>query len=516
MTELVQGFPCPLVSDEESNSISVTDPFILDTNLLMNIAPNGRNPVRFSTFVFREVAHTPTHLRTFKHLFDPDLVIIKLFWLDSDLAIHESVFYGPQGDPEEPDYYREGNVLRLRKRYAHRKRVNAEEDFIVNDWDDSTMRQTRVRRCRTETGPTSADSDSQWSLDFSNIYAIAIGKKELPKRSSKTKKRPTPTPRTFDDLIAELQRQMYNPPRRKTTNKTIIELSEKPLVNAELDQSALEAKRLLSAIMPEDHDRDAQHRYILLSLPSYLSEYGMPLGLSGEVDQEMFRFYDKMVDDWVSPLHPKISVVARLNKEKLIRKIAADLLLSRVIKITNSLDSVILPSPEDPIKAENEQALSQHRILPSSFFQSQTPASQFGSQRTPKLAPSKYSTVPVLGGLSAFTTFKKQRKMPGNVSNLLSQWAVGSDPSAYSWQRIEDEETRASQTPRRRKKRAKVDQTLPATPMVPIVRTWGTQPLPQVNPASSQVVPMTQFERGAFGTREKEKKKKKKKRAAGF
>jgi RNA polymerase I-specific transcription initiation factor RRN6 len=524
----VQLFPCPFISDEQTNSVSVPDPLVLDAPLMMHIPPNGREPVRFLTLLFKEVAHYHPHA---KGLYRPDLTVIKLFWMDSDLAIHESAFQGPQADPDEPDFFCESSVLRLRKRYNQTKQAVLDDDFIVNDWDESAMRQETVPRYTGRVAPMSTDEDWQWTLDFTDVYAMAVGQMELPQKKSQSRKRQKPKARTFDGFLSDLQSEMKNPSAKQTPSETMVELSDKSFWTEDLDQSADDAKRLVSAIMPKSLDPDAGHRYLLLPLQSQIAAYGMSPRLSGEADKDMLNIYDRMVDDWVSTLSQDIPVLMRLAKEKLIRKIAVDLVLSRLVKISNSLDPVLLSKPADGIVDENEKAASQNKHFQPIFFtqsSSQIPASQsqitsrsFGSQRipAPKPTPSKFSAVPVLGGLSAFTTFKKPRATPDNVSNLLSQWPVGNHPSTYIWERIEDEETRrsASQTSRRRKKRVQaLDQPLPPTPLVPMVRSWGSQPLtPQINVSSQPDVSMTQTERGLFGAREV-KKKKKKKRAAGF
>lgn len=266
----------------------------------------------------------------------------------------------------------------------------------------------------------------------------------------------------------------------------------------------------------------------------------MPARLSAEADRDLLNTYDRMIDDWMSTLPRIIPVQTRLMKEKLIRGVAADLILSRLIKISTSLDSILLSRPPDPVddltvQKANEKAAAQNKYQSSYFalLSSQTPASQssmaksraFGSRRdTTPVQPSKYTAVPVLGGLSAFITFKTPRPTPRKVATLLSHWPVGTNPQHYKWDRIEDEETRGSKartSKNRRKKRSQTrDQSLPSTPAVPMVRTWGSQPLapPRININSSQPdgMPMTQMERGAFGTRTLKKPKKKKKRAAGF
>ncbi|KAJ5129221.1 uncharacterized protein N7515_005260 [Penicillium bovifimosum] len=532
LTQLVQAFPCPFIADEQTESISVPDPLILDAPLLMDVPPNRHDsPMRFSSLVFREIAHSVTPLG--RSFYNPDLTLIKLFWMDGDLAVHESAFKGPRGDPEEPDPFRESSILRLRKRYTPTAYVRPDDNFVVDDWDESVTQQAVAPRYNISTA-SDTGSDLQWTLDFSTIYDIATGKSEIPR--IKQKKRQRPKPRTLDGLIASLQSEMETGPMKQSPSQTLAEMSGKRLLAEGLDESADDVKRLVSALMPESPDPGAQCRYMLLSIPISNDRYGIPAKLSEEADKNLFNVYDRIVDDWMSTLPRIIPVHTRLMKEKLIRGVAADLILSRLLRISTSLDGINLPQLADAEEDQvNEQAVAQNQHLHSSYFSllssSQIPASQssmtnsrlFGSRRDPMPAQqSKYAAVPVLSGLSAFTTFKSQRPTPRNVTNLLSHWSVGSNPQEYTWERIEDEETRRSSrpnTPRsRRKKRSQTrDQSLPPTPSVPMVRTWGSQPVaPRINSSQpTDGMPMTQMERGIFGAREF-KKPKKKKRAAGF
>lgn len=540
ITQLVQAFPCPFISDEQTESISVPDPLVLDAPLLADIPPTKRDSVvRFSRFVFREIAHSVAPLGM--NFYNAHLPLIKLFWMDSDFAVHESTFKGPRRDPDEPDLFRESSVLRLRKRYALKSCIRPTDDFIVNDWDESATKKTIVRRCKPKMGRTGTRSDLQWTLDFSGVYKIATGKMRI--RRKKQKKRLRPKPRTLNGLMAILQGEMENGSKRPP-GRTMVELTGRGVLAEGLDQSAEDVERLISTLVPEHQNPDAHCRYMLLSLPSPNGNYGMPAKLSGEADRDLLNTYDRMVDDWMSTLPRVISVQTRLMKEKLIRGVAADLILSRLIKISTSLDSIILPKPADPVEERaiekaNEKAAVQNKYLQSSYFallSSQIPVSQSsiaksrvsGSRRdTMPVQQSKYTAVPVLGGLSAFIKFKSPRPTPRNVANLLSHWPVGTNPQYYAWEMIENEETRRNSKARtsksRRKKRSQTrDQSLPSTPAVPMVRTWGSQPLapPRLNINSSQPtmdgMSMTQVERGAFGARALKKPKKKKKREPGF
>jgi RNA polymerase I-specific transcription-initiation factor. len=250
ITRLVQAFPCPFISDEETECISVPDPLVLDVPLLDEIPPTKRDSiVRFSRFVFKEIAHSVTPLG--RNFYNAHLPLIKLFWMDSDFAVHESTFTGPRGDPDEPDLFRQSSVLRLRRRYAPTSYIRPTDDFIVNDWDESATKKTTVRRCKPKMGRIDTRSDLQWTLDLSGVYKIATGKMEI--RPKKQKKRRRPKPRTFDGLIAILQGEIANGSKRRP-GRTMVELTGKRILPGGLDESADDVKRLISALVPKYGD----------------------------------------------------------------------------------------------------------------------------------------------------------------------------------------------------------------------------------------------------------------------
>jgi RNA polymerase I-specific transcription initiation factor RRN6 len=123
-------------------------------------------------------------------------------------------------------------------------------------------------------------------------------------------------------------------------------------------------------------------------------------------------------------------------------------------------------------------------------------------------------------------------------STILSQWPSnpGSDPANYSWEAkqkgaeedqngAEREQRNRKEEARRRKRTEKFlnqerGQTAEATSQPMVVNPSGSQPVVAHNGFSSQTVedvPMTQPDRGAFGSRSVQKSKKAKKhRTAGF
>lgn len=168
--------------------------------------------------------------------------------------------------------------------------------------------------------------------------------------------------------------------------------------------------------------------------------------------------------------------------------------------------------------------------------------------------------------LRAYTSLTPQPMLPKTMRRLLSGWVEGGDPSLYVWQPLhepegDDEEEEGAEgssqkksardEERRRKRREKwsrkdgqsqsqaQSRSQPrsqpqAPPSLLASKPWGSQPVQsaaghratggegssQMRAAGDEDVPMTQVERGAFGSRQaigrKATGERKRKRAAGF
>jgi RNA polymerase I-specific transcription initiation factor RRN6 len=191
LTDLVQGFPCPLLADEKTESVSVPDPFILKIPKIPKIpkAAGVSSPEdmsrHYSKFVFRQVHHSPTHAT--KTRYNPNLTLIKLFWTDLSLAVHETLFKGPDNhwERDEKNVPLEGSsVQQVKKHVTHRKKGEIDdeeiddEEFVVDDWDDSaisrlTLRQTGPKGFMTESSHD-RNKDLQWTLDWTSVYAHTV------------------------------------------------------------------------------------------------------------------------------------------------------------------------------------------------------------------------------------------------------------------------------------------------------------------------------------------------------
>lgn len=296
----------------------------------------------------------------------------------------------------------------------------------------------------------------------------------------------------------------------------------------------------------ESHTSDPDAEYQIHVLPSNI-------GISPMLDFELadgdgkpnlLYIYDRLVNDWLANLPHNIPGRTRITKEKVIRRLAVDLILARINishkpfstgndyisdHSTRNIDDAESSNPESTVESHGT-GISRHPSLS---------ASEKGG--TPDPQTLKENRPPVYSSLSTLTTFTAKSTRSRNTKAILSHWAPGMDPATYSWQRTvqsqeDDGRKRNSRTstPKRRT-RTKTPQSIPmSSPAPTIAQEFGSQPtgapsrrgvLPGVLP-SSQVtgieedLPMTQVERGLFGGREANKKTalktRKKKRAAGF
>lgn len=317
----------------------------------------------------------------------------------------------------------------------------------------------------------------------------------------------------------------------------------------DIDDTADHLTRLVSTIIPETPNEQASYRYMILPQKFSHVLHGMPPISSDEASNlDFVKTYDQLVEQWVTSVSHDIPRFTCVMKERVVRGIALDLLLSSLVRIYNPPNSKAALQPvetTDEAQSVEEEPMSSQNLpmtLPSSQLpSSQLTATQRDSSQGPSVTSPKGTATHSYSGLSAFTTFKNPRPMARNVANLLSHWKPGADPASYEWQKtsnmLEEEEARRTggpSLPRRRSRSRRRSQppavpeaaSMPGTPIAPSIRTWGSQPVdallaPSFPLTSSQPtldeLPMTQIERGMFGAREvKSLKPKKKRRAAGF
>ncbi|KAJ5622823.1 hypothetical protein N7490_011428 [Penicillium lividum] len=520
VTELIQVFPCPFVGNLQTDAFVSPDPFLL--HLRSALKMDSDKPLRYSTFVFKEVDHSPVPGTT--HSFGMSL--IKLFWVDSSLAVHETLFKGPRRSLQDQvrshriEDNEDRNILRASVRPSKTSRDCIDDGFVVNDWDESAM---VLQTTSPNTNLISNYEDLDWTLNLTPIYKLALADiAGCAAQAELERSRPT-----FDKMIEDLEKETFEGVESWQSSQSMLEISRGRPASNDIDQNAYDLQRLLSAALPETPDQQLQHRFMILPLRFSNLFPGMPVAsLEKQSSLDFLETYDRLVDEWLANLPHDIPDLTRRMKERIIRGIALDILLARLIRISNEPREAKTPQPDAstmdmPISAE--LASSQLSSSQTTLFEDRS------SQPLPEdeKAPAAYTS------LSAFTIFKKSRPLPRNVVNMLSHWQVGSDPSTYKWRKVsqgQEEEvpkrrvrkkrSRLSQQPQSSQQTSTLDTPSLATPSAPQIRTWGSQPDNRFPLLSSQPsisdIPMTQTERGQFGAREVKKSKIKKKRTGGF
>lgn len=264
--------------------------------------------------------------------------------------------------------------------------------------------------------------------------------------------------------------------------------------------------------------------------------------------------YDSLVMDWLSPLSEDVPGKIRVFKERMVRKMLTELVMSRIVIFRDEREndnvfegSGMKPATPSATSRTSASELNQLSSPPSSFpeaLPSEGGSSAPLSSQSLSQSIAEETSASTYPRLCRYTSLNSQGTTPKRVTTTASHWKIGSDPSAYDWQATirtlqgdEESDARGSQL---REKRARRTERKRAQQMErasqpsnaslgvpPAVKIGGSQP-EKLQPApqqtqSSQVevqIPMSQIVRGPFGNRDVDKKSvakaRKKRRAAGF
>ncbi|KAF3003442.1 hypothetical protein E8E13_002218 [Curvularia kusanoi] len=279
--------------------------------------------------------------------------------------------------------------------------------------------------------------------------------------------------------------------------------------------------------------------------------------------------YDNILQDWIAPLPAETSIAVRQAKERLARRVAAEVTLASVhLSPTEEEREPSTSAPADSVSLPilpSKPADVLPSTLPTPPQSSVPPSSPLFPEL--RLLPS----IDPLSRLRKYLTIDENAPMTPNVlapsvSDLLSHWQPGADPSSYDWEATEralqpeaaDEESqelleRERKRKEKREKRQRRENELlrakthtsglpmysqPAFPRSSPGPTFGGMaassqvPIPASSQLSSQVhshggfaggfggmtsmLPQSQVEPGKFGGRPDKKKKKGKSRVSGF
>lgn len=292
------------------------------------------------------------------------------------------------------------------------------------------------------------------------------------------------------------------------------------------------------------------------------------LGLTNGEDSSISNLYDNILQHWVAPLPAHIPTRVRQQKERLSRRLAAEIILASFclkIRDLNGQDTnrQVVPAEGDnlslPVLPSRPIDLSQTQISGATSSQSSFPSSLPTIHSSPPPEPSRIALPPTASDpltrlkmhLQVRETSATPIKLLSAVDQILTHWELGVDPQKYDFsasntaqQRAEDEQMnqeqqikdhkkalrRAERKKQREASRSQVQFTsqpaifprsspgpaFPSSQVQPQVQVQSqTQPRFSGPGGTDLLAPMSQIEPGRFGGRP-DKKKKKKSRISGF
>ncbi|KAL4982081.1 RNA polymerase I-specific transcription initiation factor RRN6-like protein [Aspergillus falconensis] len=556
LSHFVLAFYCSKPPEGVRDSVSALDPFILHvppTSVHADDSEALSMDAHFSTLVFKEIA--PTTMDG-QHL-DHGLSFLKVFAADSSLRVRESLYSKPSTNGSGAQRMQERDVLRvrnLRLTGLQKKVIHSRSGFLVDDWDESVRGDESVSdRGIDSIAPL---AEPQFTLDYTHIYAIATGVSNLlPQDSQNT------TERSFQDSIQQVVDKVAGHiPFEGPSSRTVLEILRKSPALDDIDQNAQDLAAFVSQFASDRSALGHGARFLIQPYDSFaarLTRQGEPVEASR---LDLIAIYDRLVNHWLIDLPSDMPGRARITKERAIRHFVADIVLSQIISVHQREANESTTNRDVASSAYSSSGLttssgltdeqSFYGALLSSTdqgFQSQadtaaTQSSALEDSIIPERQADQLSTFEVL---SSYTRYNKTGPISPGAERLLDRWKPGLDPASYLLASEESQVATKNKT-RKGKSRNNMSQALkktsldsPKPPLVsslpppvsspaPAVRgNWSSQldngQLPMIRFQGSQLtddVPMTQIERGTFGSRVASKKggikARKKKRAAGF
>ncbi|KAL6231657.1 hypothetical protein BDW75DRAFT_37141 [Aspergillus navahoensis] len=556
LSHFVLAFYCSEPPEGVHGPASALDPFILHvppTSVHADESEALSMDAYFSTLVFKEIAPTAMDDQQLDH----GLSFLKVFAADSSLRVWESLYLKPSTSGSQAQRMHERDVLRvrnLRLTGLQKKVMHSRSGFIVDDWDESVRGDGSVSD--RGIGSKAPFGEPQFTLDYTHIYAITTGVSNLLPRDGQNN-----TECSFQDSIQQVVDKVAGHiPSEGPTSRTLLEILRKSPALDDIDQNAQDLTAFVTQFTSDRLVLENGACFVIQPYDSFggrLTRQEEPVKASR---LGLITIYDRLVNHWLIHLPSDMPGRARITKERVIRHFVADIVLSQIIlvhqgeareSITNRdmassaysgsglttssgftdeqpLHGALLCSTDQGFQSQADNAAAQSSALEGSIL--------------PERQADQWSTFEVL---SSYTRYNKTQRISPGADRVLDDWKPGLDPASYPLL-SEESQSFTKKKARRGKSRKNMSQTLknmsldsPILPLIsslpppvsspaPAVRgSWSSQPdngqHPIVRFQGSQLtddIPMTQIERGAFGSREASKKggikAKKKKRAAGF
>jgi RNA polymerase I-specific transcription initiation factor RRN6 len=317
-------------------------------------------------------------------------------------------------------------------------------------------------------------------------------------------------------------------------------------ISGDLEQASSALREFLESL-PLNEDSESASKLVLAVILTHLQR---SLGQESR-SPGLLKVYDHLVENWITSLPPKVTGPARHSKFKIIRQVAVEVSLSSLtVSIQNNATDVkTLPGEhsepdlelrlqllhkDDGTTREGSPAFHSSQVKEMAErgpdFRLPTPA------RTPSIyshttSASEVKEDPAASRLRQYALSIKSKPDLGKVS-FLSHWPSipGIDPATYSYDAIQkaaaaeesggESELQGRREAARRRRRTEKFLQQSAQEAEPSPQPMVLRSSPELGVAHPSLavddLPMTQPDRGAFGSRSVQKSKKQKKRTAGF
>ncbi|KAK2760955.1 hypothetical protein FQN54_002197 [Arachnomyces sp. PD_36] len=558
LNHLVQTFRYSFSPKNKSRPISSSDPSSLP--LPSELEPEDGHGARILSLQFHDVDDVITSR--------PDDTpqnskLVKMFLQQTDLSVVEALY-----SLSIEDYQQDSIIIQEKRPTVSLRKIKKGRgigqtdddlgDFVVDDWDESTFtsgvgQYGRLRNARFSISSLQKiNLEDPWIVNFNSMYSAITQNIGFAEETN-----------DFNASVEAIKLSLQgSEPLNMAVSPSLLDIAAaNPSLN-DIDLNAREFQIFLGYLHNEETDPMGHYRsFQVKTVYPFRQLENTLLGTDASSQPSITLLYDSLIHDWLATLPSDVPNKTRMEKEKLIRSVAAELSLARVVifrKPATQLNSQIFPEPmislTDDVKLSTHSQSDEHTIEAGHTRSSSQPTISQDSkpsstqiEGTPGLPrsepsspfPSSFPSTQVSqpGGthsptsiLRLYTTVNEQPSLSREAANILSHWQISSDPTAYDWQKtsqtLEAEEaehgrlSRASSSSKRKKREARkrmalqqtIEQSgLPSDPVagpsssVPGVTRLGSQTLGGSStlgfPQSSQVTagfPSSQFELGGL------------------
>ncbi|KGQ02137.1 hypothetical protein PAAG_11088 [Paracoccidioides lutzii Pb01] len=372
-----------------------------------------------------------------------------------------------------------------------------EDDFIVDDLNEMVLLPSFQRKIWNEKNkilPGQPLRAFPYSENWTGLYELAAAAVTCLKgsRGGLALNRAEKKGKSFDSWLENMSDHMGDWAVRDSesspNSRTLLEILPSPPSLDDIDRNTNDFDQILRTFSDSAQTLLAGYRITCVPMP-YSPSACVSVSDSNsahETPASVTKLYDSLVHNWLFRLPGDVPNKIRMAKEKMIRNIVMQLILSRII-ITRRPDVELsdshhisesedlysylpssapasiepLPQSKNPTltvtSSTGHTGLDTDSFLPTSS-QAATTATTTDTTPTPGTSAQPqtlYST------LRLYTALKPQQPptLPRRITSTLSHWKLGTDPSTYNWRaavhrlREEEMEIESQSASLRRKRR---------------------------------------------------------------